>query len=99
MHPPSFTPHVSSSPLLLLVTPPRHASSSLPPPLLSPLHIIPSLTPSTPSSGDDPCDRCNVPKRRFDFRYDEMLRNCRLLGLPSPSYPVEGLQRTEVPSA
>jgi len=45
--------------------------------------------------GDDPCDRCNVPKRRFDFRHDERLRNHLLLGLPPPSYPVSGLQRTE----
>lgn len=43
--------------------------------------------------GPDPCDRCNVPKRRFDFRHDERLRNAQLVGLPPPVYPVAGLER------
>ena len=45
--------------------------------------------------GTDPCDRCNVPKRRFDFRHDERVRNTAVVGLPPPSYPVYGLNRND----
>jgi AMP deaminase len=45
--------------------------------------------------GPDPCDRCNVPKRRFDFRHDERARNNMIIGLPPPMYPVHGLERSD----
>ena len=47
--------------------------------------------------GPDPCDRCNVPKRRFDFRHNERARNFVIIGLPPPMYPVHGLERSDPP--
>ena len=40
--------------------------------------------------GDDPCDRCNVPRRRFDFRHRELCRNFEDVGIRWP--PMHPLQ-------
>ena len=96
--------HMSSNPQLEEYTTARHAWA-LSMTDLSEIARNSVLTSSADSQlreeligGNDPCDRCNVPKRRFDFRHDERVRNCRLLGLPPPAYPVDGLQRDELSS-
>lgn len=95
--------HMSNDPILEEYTTARHAWS-LSMTDLSEIARNSVLTSSADArlreeliGGEDPCDRCNVPKRRFDFRHDERVRNCRILGLPRPAYPIEGLQRNEMP--
>ena len=40
-----------------------------------------------------------MPKRRFDFRHDERLRNAAVVGLPPPTYPIAGLERHSGPGS
>ena len=40
-----------------------------------------------------------VPRRRFDFRHDERLRNAAVVGLPPPTYPIAGLERHSGPGS
>ena len=37
--------------------------------------------------GDDPCDASNIPRRRFDFRHEELVRNSLSLGITAPQDP------------
>lgn len=37
--------------------------------------------------GEDPCDASNIPRRRFDFRFDELVRNSKDLGIATPVDP------------
>ena len=46
--------------------------------------------------GDDPCDRCNIPKRRMDFRHAELVRNAFTLGLKPPPDHLTGLYGSRV---
>jgi len=37
--------------------------------------------------GDDPCDASNIPRRRFDFRHEELVRNSKTIGIQAPIDP------------
>ena len=54
--------------------------------------LISSLSPEAKEraiGGDDPCNACNLPRCRFDFRHAELSRNLARIGLPPPRHPLD----------
>ena len=54
--------------------------------------LISSLSPEAKEraiGGDDPCNACNLPRCRFDFRHAELARNLARIGLPPPRHPLD----------